>query len=61
MTWFWSDDLARLLIEHDAAPPASVARWITSPRAFRGDGDALEFARRLMAAETEDDAATTAA
>lgn len=53
MSWFWSDDLARLLIEHDAVSAEIVAAWVSAPTAHRGEGDPLEFARRLLASERE--------
>ena len=61
MSWFWSDDLARLLVEHDAVPIGDIARWIATPIAHRAESDALEFARRLRQSEHEDQAATNAA
>lgn len=61
MTWFWSDDLARLLIEHDAVPGESVAAWVSAPTAHRGEGDPLDFARHLLAVERAQSAASPAA
>lgn len=62
MTWFWSDDLARLLIERDGVPPQRVAAWISGPAAHRSDLGALELARQLLAEEDGhiDDAADRA-
>ncbi len=51
MTWFWSDDLARLLIERDGVPPQRVSAWISGPTAHRSDLGALEFARQLLTEE----------
>lgn len=62
MTWFWSDDLARLLIEVDGVAPTRLRDWISGPTAYRGDGEPLDFARHLLAAtEPVDEATSTAA
>lgn len=61
MTWFWSDDLARLLIEVDGIPVARVADWISGPTAHRADGEALDFARRLLGETLNADPATSTA
>lgn len=39
MAWLWSDDLARLLVEHGVADESTVAEWITTPIAFRVDDE----------------------
>ena len=64
MAWFWSDDLARILIEHDGVAPQRVADWLSGPTAHRSDLGALEFARELLgeeASSVEGDATTSAA
>ena len=63
MAWFWSDDLARLLIERDGISPERVSDWLSGPMAHRSDIEALEFARKLLGASSEDheDAAQTSA
>ena len=65
MAWFWTDDLARLLIARDGVAPGAVAHWISAPIAHRAEGEALDIARTLLAREldTEGDAeaATSAA
>jgi hypothetical protein len=64
MAWFWSDDLARLLIERDGVSPKRVAEWLSGPTAHRSDLGALEFARELLGEEapaSTTDAATSAA
>jgi hypothetical protein len=55
MPWFWTDDLADLLVEHDGLSPESVVEWTARPAALAGpDGvDALEFARNLAGIENE--------
>ena len=60
MAWFWTDDLARLLIARDGVAPTAVAHWISAPIAHRGDGEALAIARTLLAGETGADDATEA-
>lgn len=50
MPWFWTDDLADLLVEHDGLRPESVNEWTQRPAAFAApeDTDALGFARTLL-------------
>lgn len=50
MPWFWTDDLADLLIEHDGLRPESVSEWTQRPTALSlPEGvDALEYARTLL-------------
>jgi hypothetical protein len=59
MAWFWSDDLARLLIERDGISPERVSAWLSGPVAHRSDGEALELARTLLGAASEDHADAT--
>jgi hypothetical protein len=65
VAWFWTDDLARLLIERGGVAPGRVAHWISAPVAHRGEGEALDIAATLLAAEADDtgveEAATSAA
>ncbi len=64
MAWFWSDDLARLLIARDGVSPRRVADWIAGPTAHRSDLDALAFARALLGdapPASQDDEQTSAA
>ncbi len=64
MAWFWSDDLARLLIERDGVSPDRVQHWISGPTAHRTEVGALELARQLLGEEPvagRRDASTTAA
>jgi len=53
MPWFWTDDLADLLIEHDGLGPETVAEWTQRPVAFSvPEGlEPLEFARSLIGVE----------
>jgi hypothetical protein len=50
MPWFWTDDLADLLIEHDGLSPGAVAGWTQRPAALAApEGtEALEFARAVL-------------
>jgi hypothetical protein len=54
MTWYWTDDLARLLTEsgHDAGD--CTRRWISEPVAVRGDGEALAIAEALLSEEDDE-------
>ena len=64
MAWFWSDDLAKLLMERDGVSPDRLRDWLNGPTAHRSDLDALEFARSLLGDPPPDEqegAATSAA
>ena len=64
MAWFWSDDLARLLIARDGVSAQRVADWIEGPTAHRSELGALEFARVLLGdapPASQDDEQTSAA
>lgn len=55
MTWLWTDDLARLLVEHDGVSPERLVRWVMQPVALRAaDGEPLQQARRLLDEEDDD-------
>lgn len=51
MEWFWTDDLARLLMSEDAIAPELLSHWISEPCAHRGEADPIAFARNLLALE----------
>ena len=57
MPWFWTDDLADLLAQHDDVDPERLREWRRRPVGVAGDDktDALDLARRLMGipADTE--------
>jgi len=55
MPWFWTDDLADLLIERDDLRPESMTEWTDRPSALAApEGvDALDFARTLLGREDE--------
>ncbi len=55
MPWFWTDDLADLLIEHDGLRPESVTEWTARPSALAAPEsvDPLDFARTLLGSENE--------
>jgi hypothetical protein len=55
MPWFWTDDLADLLIEHDGLRPETVTDWTQRPAALSApeSADALDFARSLLGSEGE--------
>ncbi len=55
MTWLWTDDLARVLVEQDGVSPERLVRWVSRPVALRaGDGEPLQQARRLLEEEDEE-------
>lgn len=49
MAWFWTDDLARLLLDAELAEESSVRSWLDRPVAVSGpeDADPLAVARTL--------------
>ncbi len=49
MAWFWSDDLARALLEAGEASETQMRDWIQRPVAIAGsqDADPLTLARRM--------------
>ncbi len=55
MPWFWTDDLADLLIENEAVRPESVADWRQRPVALSAPEslDPLDFARALLGLDKE--------
>jgi hypothetical protein len=40
LAWFWTDDLARLLLDAELAEEPSVRSWIDRPVAISGPDDA---------------------
>ena len=55
MPWFWTDDLADLLIDQDGYRPDSLTEWTQRPAALAvPDGtDPLEYARSLTSSDGE--------
>lgn len=55
MPWFWTDDLAELLVEQAGIRPETVVEWKQRPVALAGpDGtDPLEFAQALLGGDGE--------
>lgn len=54
MPWYWTDDLARTLIEAGKVDAARVAAWIVSPVAIRRDDTSpTEVAGALLEEEGE--------
>lgn len=61
MPWYWTDDLARTLIDNGQAEPGRVSRWISSPVAIRRDDeDAVTVAGALLDDEEGDPSSTWA-
>lgn len=49
MPWYWTDDLARTLIDAGAVDSSRVVRWLSAPVAIRStDTDADSVARSLL-------------
>ena len=59
MRWFWTDDLAALLIEQGLAGPERLLGWTRSPVSYSApdETDGLEVARRLIGDLADTDAA----
>lgn len=60
MAWFWSDDLARVMLEAGEASERQVREWISLPVAIAGtaDADPLDIARLLAGHTVESDQMT---
>lgn len=56
MQWFWTDDLAGLLLDTGEVGPEHVSNWIHRPVAYSAPDDAvaLEIARFLLGGTTTD-------
>lgn len=58
MSWFWTDDLARLLIERDPVTASSVSgrldEWSRRPEAYAAPvgSDAIEVALTILGVDT---------
>jgi hypothetical protein len=49
MPWYWTDDLARTLIEAGKVEPSRVVLWLSAPVAVRsGEDDAQALAHSLL-------------
>jgi hypothetical protein len=55
MAWFWTDDLARALVENDLVSADAVSDWIVRPVAVTGpDGaDPVAVGRHTLGIERE--------
>jgi hypothetical protein len=55
MPWFWTDDLAEILVEHAGSSPEALVEWTQYPTAVAvpDDAEPLDVARALLGVETE--------
>ena len=55
MPWFWTDDLADLLIEQEGVRPESLTEWKQRPVAISvpDNAEPLEVARALLGVGSE--------
>lgn len=53
MPWYWSDDLARALVEMDAMDPSSAGAMIAAPVAIRREEASLDEVAGAMADDDE--------
>jgi hypothetical protein len=53
MAWYWTDDMARLLLERDLVPADRMGEWMNRPVALAGpaDGDPVCIALSLIGDE----------
>jgi hypothetical protein len=49
--WFWTDDLARALVDAGHEQSSVLEKWMNAPVAIRGDGDPLIVAESLLTAD----------
>ena len=55
MPWYWTDDLARLLIDAGKVAERAVANWLSAPVAIRSEQeDSLAVAASLLPDDGED-------
>ncbi|MFO7294257.1 MAG: hypothetical protein FWJ92_06725 [Actinomycetes bacterium] len=55
MPWYWTDDLARLLIDAGKVDERAVADWLSAPVAIRSEEeDSLRVAASLLPDEGEE-------
>lgn len=54
MPWYWTDDLARSLIDAGKVDQSRVSQWLVSPVAIRrAEADTAEIAVGLLEEESE--------
>jgi hypothetical protein len=60
MQWFWTDDLAVELVEHDRVAPERLGGWVERPVAYAAadESSALDVARLLLSSDGVTSAAT---
>jgi hypothetical protein len=55
MPWYWTDDLARTLLDAGKVHPMQVASWLSAPVAIRrGEQDSEVVAASLLDGDVED-------
>jgi hypothetical protein len=59
MQWFWTDDLAAVLVEHVEVSPERLTSWCQRPVAYAAPegAEALDVARALIQPAVASDAA----
>jgi hypothetical protein len=55
MAWFWTDDLARALVDAGVAERSTVESWIERPIAISAaaDADPLDVGRQALGLQSE--------
>lgn len=53
MPWYWTDDVARILLADSRLDPETAQNMLNLPVAFRSEHDTLDDAARELAEEAE--------
>jgi hypothetical protein len=53
MPWYWTDDLARLLIDEGRPDDHRLRHWVLHPVGVRREGEAREVAREMLDEDEE--------
>jgi hypothetical protein len=54
VTWYWTDDLGRLLASEGRIDAVTLTRWLSGPVAVRGEGEPIQVAESLLADEADE-------
>lgn len=61
MPWYWTDDLARTLIDAGKVERSRVAQWIVTPVAIRSDDESAETVAGTLLDDDEEGSSIEAA
>lgn len=54
MPWYWTDDLARILIDNGRIDRSRVSGWLVAPVAVRSDEESAEVVAGTLLDEDDD-------